>query len=159
VTESTRYLQELRRALPRRLRRRVVRELRQHFHDGIAAEVAGGLDRDDAERLTIERLGPPERVAAQFAADAPPARNRTRLVLSAALIVLIALAIAASAVVTHTQHAKPAPAPSTAVYVSPTASPVASSLVVLVRQVAARQLNARAHGTPVVPRVIFMPSR
>ena len=157
MTESKRYVKELRRALPLRLRRRVVAELRQHLRDGIAAEVAGGLAHDEAERLTIERLGPPERVAAQFATDAPA--PRARVVLVAAVAVLVVVALAAGAVVTHTQHAKKAPTPSSATYASPRVSSVPSTLVVLVRQIAARQLHARASGTPVVPRVIFVPSR
>jgi hypothetical protein len=157
VTASKRYLKDLRRALPRGLRRRVVAELRQHLRDGIAAEIAGGLGHDEAERLTIERLGPPERVAAQFASDAPAPRGH--VVLVAAVVVLAAIAIAAGAVVTHTQHAKKTPPASPATYAPPRVSTVASSLVVLVRQVAAKQLHTGTSGTPVVPRVIFVPSR
>jgi hypothetical protein len=154
VTESTRYLKELRRALPLRLRRRVVAELRQHLRDGIAAEVAGGLGRDEAERLTIERLGPPERVAAQFASDAPAPRARAVLVAAVAVLVIVT-----GAVVTHTRHATKAPTPPSTTYASPRVRTAPSGLVVLVRQIAARQLHTRAGGTPVVPRAIFLPSR
>ncbi len=70
MTDSDRYLRELRSLLPRHRRRRIIAELRNHLDDGIAAEMAQGIDREEAERRTIARLGPPHRLAAQFEADA-----------------------------------------------------------------------------------------
>ncbi len=107
MTESKRYLDELRHALPRGVRRRVVSEFRTHLADGIAAEVARGMDRDAAELMIIERLGPPERVAAQYPDDAP--RSQWRGPLTIAVAVLVVAGIAALVAVTQTSHAKPAP--------------------------------------------------
>jgi hypothetical protein len=107
VTASERYLDELRRALPRRLRRSVGAEIRAHLADGIAAETANGMDRDEAERLTIDRLGPADRVAAQFAADAPRSHRLAALVVAVAVLAIAA--VAAALAVTHTSHATHAP--------------------------------------------------
>lgn len=76
-------------------------ELRAHVADGIAAETAQGLDRDEAERLTIERLGPADRVAAQFAADAPRSYRRAAIVVAGATLLVVAAGVG----VTHTNRA------------------------------------------------------
>lgn len=111
MTESKRYLRALRNTLPRSRRRRVVAEIRSHLREGIAAERARGLDRDEAERVTIARLGSPEQLAAQFAADAgqpaarftAPASGRTVTVLTG-LAALAVVAAVAGLAVTHTRH-------------------------------------------------------
>jgi len=114
MTESKRYLRALRNTLPRSLRRRVVAELRSHLAEGIAAERARGLDREEAERVTIARLGSPEQLAAQFSADAgqplarraAPASRRTATALTglAGLAVVAVVAAVAGLAVTHTRH-------------------------------------------------------
>jgi len=111
MTESKRYLRALRNTLPRSLRRRVVAELRSHLAEGIAAERARGLDREEAERVTIARLGSPEQLAAQFSADAgqpvarraAPASRRTATALAGLAVVAVVAAVAGLAV-THTRH-------------------------------------------------------
>jgi hypothetical protein len=111
MTESKRYLRALRNTLPRSLRRRVVAELRSHLAEGIAAERARGLDREEAERVTIARLGSPEQLAAQFSADAgqpvarraAPASRRTVTALAGLAAVAVVAAVAGLAV-THTRH-------------------------------------------------------
>jgi len=111
MTESKRYLRALRNTLPRSLRRRVVAELRSHLAEGIAAERARGLDREEAERVTIARLGSPEQLAAQFSADAgqpvarraAPASRRTVTALAGLAVVAVVAAVAGLAV-THTRH-------------------------------------------------------
>ena len=111
MTESKRYLRALRKTLPRSLQRRVVAELRSHLAEGIAAERARGLDREEAERVTIARLGSPEQLAAQFSADAgqpvarraAPASRRTVTALAGLAVVAVVAAVAGLAV-THTRH-------------------------------------------------------
>jgi hypothetical protein len=70
MTDSDRYLRELRSLLPRHRRRRIIVELRSHLDEGVAAEMAQGVEREEAERRTIARLGSPHRLAAQFKAGA-----------------------------------------------------------------------------------------
>ena len=106
MNESGRYLRDLRRALPRGQRRKVVAEIRSHLRDGIAAEIAGGLDRAEAERVVLERLGPPERLAAQFPAteDRPMKKPWIAALAVAAVIVVVAALFG----VTRTDHTRPA---------------------------------------------------
>jgi hypothetical protein len=108
VTQSERYLEELRRVLPWSRRRRILAELRGHLADGISAEMAHGADRAEAERITIARLGTVEGLAAQFAADeAAKSPLRGRRTFAAAAAVLFVAVVAAAAVVTHTRQARP----------------------------------------------------
>ena len=69
MTDAETYLQELRRALPIACRRRFVAEVREHFASAIAAEAERGVGRSEAERLTIDRLGPAHALADQLLAD------------------------------------------------------------------------------------------
>jgi hypothetical protein len=69
VSDSETYLRELRRALPFGCRRRFVAEMREHFASAIAAEAERGVGTAEAERLTIERLGPADALAKQVLAD------------------------------------------------------------------------------------------
>lgn len=99
------YLRELRRVLPVGCRRRFVAEMREHFESAVAAEAEHGMDRDEAERLTIERLGPAPQLADQLLADlrsgalGPAARlsaalTATRIALGAALLIAVVAAVA-----------------------------------------------------------------
>ena len=66
MSDSEAYLRELRRALPVGSRRRLVAEVREHFASAIAAEAKRGVGRFEAERLTIDRLGPAHALADQL---------------------------------------------------------------------------------------------
>lgn len=63
MSDAETYLRELRRALPIGCRRRFVAEMREHFASAIAAEADRGVGPAEAERLTIERLGPADALA------------------------------------------------------------------------------------------------
>ena len=69
MSDAETYLRELRRALPVGCRRRFVAEVREHFASAIAAEAENGVERGEAERLTIDRLGPARALAGQLRAD------------------------------------------------------------------------------------------
>ncbi len=69
MSDSEAYLRELRRALPIWCRRRLVAEVREHFASAIAAEAKRGVGRFQAERLTIDRLGPAQALADQLRDD------------------------------------------------------------------------------------------
>lgn len=105
MSESDRYLDELRRALPRGRRRRVVAEIRSHLSEGIAAETANGLDPDEAERVTIERLGPAEQLAAQFTSTRRVG-TRTFAALAAGALAIVVVGVLG---VVHTQRAPSRP--------------------------------------------------
>ena len=105
MTDAETYLRELRRALPVGYRRRFVAEVREHFESAVTAEAEHGVGRRDAERLTIERLGPPRAMASQMLADlrsgalGPVGRlsaalTVTRLVAAAVLVTAVAVAVA-----------------------------------------------------------------
>jgi len=123
VTDAETYLRELRRSLPVGCRRRFVAEVREHFASAIAAEAEHGVGRLEAERLTIERLGPAQALAHQLLADLRSGAlgRRARLVATlttarlaaAATVVVVAVAVAASAVAVgrHSPQASPAPKP------------------------------------------------
>jgi len=123
VTDAETYLRELRRSLPAGCRRRFVAEVREHFASAIAAEAEHGVGRLEAERLTIERLGPAQALAHQLLADLRSGAlgRRARLVATlttarlaaAATVVVVAVAVAASAVAVgrHSPQASPAPKP------------------------------------------------
>jgi hypothetical protein len=123
VSEAETYLRDLRRALPIGCRRRFVAEVREHF--------ASAADSGEPERLTIERLGPPQALAEQLLTDlrsgalgravrVTAALTATRLVAAAGVIVI---AIVTGAVFAG-RHASQAPTtPQRAVrpaYVRPT---------------------------------------
>jgi len=123
VTDAETYLRELRRSLPAGCRRRFVAEVREHFASAIAAGAEHGVGRLEAERLTIERLGPAQALAHQLLADLRSGAlgRRARLVATlttarlaaAATVVVVAVAVAASAVAVgrHSPQASPAPKP------------------------------------------------
>ena len=69
MSDSEAYLRELRRALPLAFRRRFVAEVRDHFASAVAAEAKRGVGRFEAERLTIDRLGPAQALAGQLLDD------------------------------------------------------------------------------------------
>jgi hypothetical protein len=69
MSDSDAYLRELRRALPFGCRRRFVAEMREHFASAVSAEAERGIGTAEAERLTIERLGPADGLAKQVRAD------------------------------------------------------------------------------------------
>jgi len=109
MSDSTAYLHELRRALPFGCRRRFVAEVREHFESAAAAEATHGVDRQEAERLTIERLGPPRALADQLLTDlrsgalGPVARlsaalTTTRVALGAPLVIAVVVGIAVTKV-------------------------------------------------------------
>ncbi|MGN6798540.1 MAG: HAAS signaling domain-containing protein [Gaiellaceae bacterium] len=114
------YLRELRRALPLGTRRRLVAEVREHF--------ASAADAGEAERETIERLGPARVVAAQLVADLRSgALGRTGRLTAAMTIarvaacgVVIALAAVAGALLAGRHAAPVPPMPRTTAYSSPT---------------------------------------
>jgi len=124
VTDAETYLRELRRSLPAGCRRRFVAEVREHFASAIAAGAEHGVGRLEAERLTIERLGPAQALAHQLLADlrsgALGRRARlvatlttARLAAAATVVVVAVVAVAASAVAVgrHSPQASPAPKP------------------------------------------------
>jgi ABC-type cobalt transport system substrate-binding protein len=121
MSEAEAYLRELRRALPLGCRRRLVAEVREHFASAIAAEAENGIGRAEAERLTIERLGPARTLADQLLTDLRSGvlgrRARVSATLTTARLVLvatviaIAVAVGAVAVGKHTHQASPTPPP------------------------------------------------
>ena len=118
MSDADAYLRELRRALPLGCRRRFVAEVREHFASASAAEGERGVSRVEAERLTIERLGPPQALAEQLLADlrtgALGRRGRLAAALTtarvAALAVVAAIAVVFGAVFAATRSS-PAPPP------------------------------------------------
>ena len=119
MSDAEAYLRELRGALPVGCRRRFVAEVREHFASAIAAEAERGVDRAEAERLTIERLGPAEAMARQLLADLRSGAlgrvgRLTAAATTARLVASSAAVIAAIAALTmfSGRHAPPAP-PST----------------------------------------------
>ena len=102
MSDAGRYLSDLRRALPRGQRRRILTEIRSHLTDGIAAEVARGVDPDEAERLTIERLGPPEQLASQFASTGRRISTARLAALGATVFIVVLAAVFGFA---QTRHA------------------------------------------------------
>jgi hypothetical protein len=118
LSDADAYLRELRRELPLGCRRRFVAELREHFASATAAEAERGVSVLDAERSTIERLGPPRALADQLLADlrsgALGRRGRLAVALTtaraAALAVLVTIAIVFGAVFAATRSS-PAPPP------------------------------------------------
>ena len=116
MNDAETYLRELRRALPVACRRRFVAEVREHFASAIAAEAEHGVGKVEAERLTIERLGPPQALAEQLVADLRSGAlgrvgrltstlTTPRLIASAAVVTI---AIVAGAVFAG-RHSSPAP--------------------------------------------------
>jgi len=151
VSDAEAYLRELRRSLPVGCRRRFVAEVREHFASAIAAEAERGVDRAEAERLTIERLGPAEAVAAQLLADLrsgalgriarlTAALTTARLVASSAAVVA---AIAGVAVFSG-RHSSPMPpiAPDRTAHPSITVDPRTGEVRAVMHAV---QEAARAH--------------
>ena len=105
MTDAQTYLRELRHALPLGCRRRFVAEVREHFESAVAAEAEHGVDRDEAEQLTIERLGPARELADQLLADLrsgalgsaarlSAALTATRIALAAALAITVVASVA-----------------------------------------------------------------
>ena len=121
MTDAETYLRELRRSLPIGCRRRFVAEVREHLASAAAAEAEHGVDRREAERLTIERLGPAQAVADQLLADLRSGALGRRARLAATLtsarlvalatVVAVAAAVSAVAVGRHSSEASPAPKP------------------------------------------------
>jgi hypothetical protein len=101
VSDADRYLADLRRALPRGQRRRILTELRGHLTDGIAAEVARGVEPDEAERLTIDRLGSPEQLASQFASTGRRMSIAMVAALGATVFVVVLAAVVSFASTRH----------------------------------------------------------
>jgi hypothetical protein len=104
VTDADTYLRELRRELPMGCRRRFVAEVREHFESAVSAEATRGVERTEAERLTIERLGPARTLADQLLADlrsgalGPTARlsaalTTTRVVLAGVLAIAVVVGV------------------------------------------------------------------
>lgn len=76
MSEFDRYLQRLRERAGLRLSDEAERELRQHFDEAVAAHLAAGCSRGDAELLALGELGRPEVVGAAFRrADGRPLRR------------------------------------------------------------------------------------
>jgi hypothetical protein len=107
VSAAEQYLEKLRQALPRLQRRRIVAEIRNHMADDVAAEVARGVDPAEAERLTIERLGPPEELASQFSTSGRRLSTPAFAALAATSLVVVLGAVFG---LSHTRHASHAPA-------------------------------------------------
>jgi hypothetical protein len=116
MSDAETYLRELRRALPFGCRRRFLAEVREHFASAIAAEAERGVGRDEAERLTIERLAPAQALAEQLLADLRSGALGRAGRLAAALtitrvvagVTVIALGIVAGALFAG-KHSTPAP--------------------------------------------------
>jgi len=148
VTDAEAYLRELRRSLPIGCRRRFVAEVREHFASAVAAEAEGGVGRPEAERLTIERLGPANALAGQLLTDLrggalgrfgrlSAAVTTPRLVL---LVAALAIVVVAGAVFAgkHSTQAQPTPRRTTgyAVSINPLTGEVHPLLVALQNGVA-----------------------
>jgi hypothetical protein len=156
VSGADAYLRELRRALPLGCRRRFVAEMREHFESAVAAEAQNGVERDEAERLTIERLGPARELADQLLADlrsgalGPAARvsaalTATRIVLAAALVGAVVVGIA----VTTLRSTSTSPPPRT-VQRMPQAEVVRNGVPIrrLILTLAKAQPGVRVHTLP-----------
>jgi hypothetical protein len=156
MTDAETYLRELRRALPVGCRRRFVAEMREHFDSAVAAEAKNGVNRWEAERLTIERLGPAGVLAGQLLADmrsgalGPAARlsaalTATRVVLAATLLVAVAVGVA----VTRVRSTATSPPPRT-VERAPESGVVRNGVLVrrLILTVANAQRGVKIHTLP-----------
>ena len=70
------YIAELRQCLGSRLSADAERELRVHFHEGVAAGMAEGLTREQAEAAAFARLGNVKDVARAFDRERSPLLHR-----------------------------------------------------------------------------------
>ncbi|HST14826.1 MAG TPA: hypothetical protein VLJ44_08260 [Gaiellaceae bacterium] len=128
--------------------------MREHFASAIAAEAEHGVERPEAERLTIERLGPAPALAGQLLADLrggalgrfgrlSAAVTAPRLV-ALATVIAVAVAAAAGAVFAgkHASRAEPVPEGTTgyAVSINPLTGEVRPLLVAL-------QKGVRSHNS------------
>jgi hypothetical protein len=86
-------MQDLRDCLsgPRRARRRLIHELEAHVDDAIAAELADGLTREQAEAAALARLGTATEVGRRWSADASARRWPTKANLLAVGLVIAAV--------------------------------------------------------------------
>jgi hypothetical protein len=66
TTLTERYVDAAMRTVPERQREDLATELRTSIEDQVEARVAGGEDRDAAERAVLTELGDPETLAAQY---------------------------------------------------------------------------------------------
>jgi hypothetical protein len=171
VSDAEGYLRDLRRALPVGCRRRFVAEVREHFESAVAAEAERGVGRADAERLTIERLGPAHVLAEQLLADmrsgvlGPVARLSAALTVTRiALAAVLALAVVVGVAVVSVRSSSKTPPPT--VQRAPDAGVVHNGVLVrrlvLTLSTAVRQRGKRRalpSGYVVVPRVYYTQSR
>ena len=79
---------------------RLVHELRDHLEDAVAAHMAGGAERAEAERQALADLGPLTAVAEAWEARCARRRRHTRRQLAAAMV-----AVVAATMLAVTQHA------------------------------------------------------
>jgi hypothetical protein len=80
---------------------RLVRELRDHLEDSVAARMAGGAEREEAERLALADLGPLTAVEDAWKARCARRRRHNRRQLAAAVV-----AVTAASMLAVTQHAE-----------------------------------------------------
>jgi hypothetical protein len=97
-----------------------VAEVREHFESAVAAEATHGVDREEAERLTIERLGPPRALADQLLTDlrsgalGPAARLSAMLTATrVALVAVLVIAVVVGVAVTKVRSSSTSPSPRT----------------------------------------------
>lgn len=96
--------------LPRRRRGAVARELRAHLEESRQELVRAGIHPDDAQRESVERLGDPAEIAAQFIQVHRPSR-RTRLALAFGLAGSLAVGVYSTGAFASATSAHHAPAP------------------------------------------------
>jgi HAAS len=95
-TLTQRYLSALAARLPRRDRasRRLLAEIRDHFADSVAAALAEGRPANEAERQTLERLGPASAVADAWKVNRPRALRVQKMTVIFAVVVVSGLGAA-----------------------------------------------------------------
>lgn len=96
----------------RRLRRRVRREIQAHLNEAVLEAGRQGFSAHEAERRALERLGPPELVAARFAEELPGRSTLKRaFVASSAMALAGAIAAVALLVPSESRDTRRSPFP------------------------------------------------
>lgn len=158
MSDADTYLRELRRALPVGCRRRLVAEVREHFESAVSAEARHGVGRQEAERLTAERLGPAQALADQLLTDlrsgalGPVARLSAALTAARVLLaaVLVAAVVAGVAVTRVRSTSTSPPAPPRAAQAPPRTGVVRNGVLIrrLILTLAVTQRRAHARTLP-----------
>ena len=166
MSSADAYLEALRRELPFGYRRRFVLEVREHFDSAVAAEAERGVARAEAERLTIERLGPPQALAGQLVQDLRSgalgrfgllAANLTisRIVVAASVAVVC---VVAGIALVGVRSSRPAPPPPPQQVASPRVQGLYVQRLILTEVTQLRlRVGEVSNGQPPV-KVVYVPS-